>query len=85
MIHITKAQNSGNVVIKTDQIQAFSKIELEVVDFFFISSVLSLYCKMMRSLFLFLSLYDDQGTWVRIWELRTYCRGLPFKKKYIAL
>ena len=33
MIHVTKAQNNGNVVIKTDQIQAFSKIELEVVDF----------------------------------------------------
>jgi len=71
MIHITKAQNNGNVVIKTDQIQAFSKIELEVVDFFFISSVPSLYCKMMRSLLLLLSLYDHQGTWVRIWEFRT--------------
>ena len=44
MIHVTKAQKNGNVVTKTDQIQSFSKIELEVVDFFFISSVPSLYC-----------------------------------------
>ena len=42
MIHVTKAQQNDNVVPKTDKIQALLIIKLDVLDFFFISSVASL-------------------------------------------